>query len=205
MEKEDSPYGKKFAYTTFFHEDGNPLIEQVVSFHEALDVKNLAIVADEDIDSTIETDREDNDSSDENVDDLNEVSSQVKVTGSKYSYVLDGENFSGIGKAIIAIINKLSENFTFDEIADSFNRIVKKTYKKESAIKAQHPSKLNPDENGRNRWYVKPFKDKDGKEFSLISLWPDSYFDRIKAWVESYQEIFPQGFIQILNTISTDE
>lgn len=205
MEKEDSPFGKKFAFTTFFDEDGNPLIEQVVSFLEALDVKKLAIVADEDIDSTIETDREDNDSSDENVDDLNEVSSQVKVTGSKYSYVLDGENFSGIGKAIIAIINKLSENFTFDEIADSFNRIVKKTYKKESAIKAQHPSKLNPDENGRNRWYVKPFKDKDGKEFSLISLWPDSYFDRIKAWVESYQEIFPQGFIQILNTISTDE
>ena len=144
----------------------------------------------------------DDNSNEEDGEDLNELQRKVRV--SKYYYILNGESFSGIGKAIIFIVNKLGENFTFDEIADTFNRIVKKTYKNESAIKAQLPSELNPDENGRNRWYVNPFKDKDGKQFSLISLWPDSYFKRIKEWVEFYPEIFPNGFEQVQNTNSID-
>ncbi|MCM1152990.1 MAG: AAA family ATPase [Muribaculum sp.] len=201
MEKEDSPFGKKFSFSTFFDEDGNPIIDQTVAFLDALGVeKVLANPQSSNIQDNLDDDMEGDE-----VDDLNETSSQGKSTGSKFSYVLDGENFSGIGKAIIAIVNKLGENFTFDEIADSFNRIVKKTHKNGPAIMAQHPSGLNPDENGRNRWYVNPFKDKNGKEFSLISLWPDSYFDRIKDWVESYPDLFPQGFKQVQNKIPSDE
>lgn len=192
MEKEDSPFSKKYAFSTFFDAHGEPIAEQLIAFLNALGVEKVP---------TLTNPTNNNDESDELEDseDLNEISSQVKSTGSKFSYVLDGENLSGIGKAIIAIVNKLGENFTFDEIADSFNRIVKKTYKKESAIKAQHPSELNPDEKGRNRWYVNPFKDINGKEFSLISLWQDSSFDSIKDWVASYPALFPQGFMQVQN------
>jgi len=197
MEKEDSPFSKKYAFTTFFDAHGEPIVEQLISFLNALGVEKAPA-------RQIPTNDDEVDVEDES-DDLNEVSSQAKAIGSQFSYVLDGENFSGIGKAIIAIVNKLGENFTFDEIADSFNRIVKKKYKKKPAIKAQHPSELNPDENGRNRWYANPFKDKNGKEFSLISLWPDSYFDRIKDWVASYPDLFPQGFMQVQNEIPSAE
>lgn len=197
MEKEDSPFGKKYAFSTFFDEHGEPIAEQLIAFLNALGVDKAPAFPYSTNDEEIEVEDES--------DDLNEDSSQIKSFRSKFSYVLDGENFSGIGKAIIAIVNKLGENLTFDEIADSFNRIVKKTYKKEPAIKPQHPSELNPDENGRNRWYVNPFKDRNGKEFSLISLWPDSYFDRIKAWVDNYPELFPKGFTQIKNTTPSDK
>lgn len=200
MEKEDSPFGKKFAFTTFYNEHGEPIIEQTVAFLDKLEVEKLPS-------TTLSADNiEDIDFTEEDGEDLNEEpSSQVKSKGSKYSYILDGEEFAGIGKAIVSIVNKLGENYTFEEISESFNRIVQKTYRKEPAIKAQLPSELNPDENGRNRWYVNPFKDKDGKEFSLISLWPDSYFERIKAWVNNYPDLFPQGFSQISNTTPSDE
>lgn len=210
MEKEDSPFSKKFAFSTFFDEHGNPMSDHVVSFLDTLGVEKKSSshnYPSDSFDTELASEPESEYSSEEEIgDDLNAVAStQVKSTGSQYSYVLNGVEYSGIGKAIISIVNKLGENYTFDEIAESFNRIVHKTYKKEPAIKAQHPSELNPDENGRNRWYVNPFKDKNGKIFSLISLWPDSYFDRIKAWVNNYPELFPKGFAQIKNTTPTDE
>ena len=41
MEKEDSPFGKKFAFTTFYNEHGEPIIEQTVAFLDKLEVKKL--------------------------------------------------------------------------------------------------------------------------------------------------------------------
>lgn len=193
MEKENSAFGKKFSFTTFFDKDGNPLIEQTIAFLDTLNVDKLSAT------SSVQSDAPLNDDADDDTDgdDMNDIGDNpLHFSGSKYSYTLNGTPYTGIGKAIIEIVNTLGRHFSFDEIAESFSRIVKKTYKKGAAIRAQHPSELNPDENGRNRWYVNPFHDKDGKEFSLISLWPDSYYPRIKEWVENYPELFPQGFIQ---------
>lgn len=41
MEKEDSPFGKKFAFTTFYNEHGEPIIEQTVAFLDKLEVEKL--------------------------------------------------------------------------------------------------------------------------------------------------------------------
>lgn len=188
MEKADFPFGRNYAFTTFFDENGEPLAARVIAFLEALGVEKI-------LDSSALID-------DDNSDDLEEVvDSEGNTTirskgGSKYSYTLDGLDFDGIGKAIQHIVNTLGKTKPYNEIEADFNRIVKKTYRKEPAIKPQLPSELNPDENGRNRWYVKPFTDVNGKQFSLISLWPDSYFSRIKEWVANYPDIFPGGFIQ---------
>ena len=43
MEKYDSPFGKKFAFTTFFDEEGNPIEEQVIEFLDALKVDDVSI------------------------------------------------------------------------------------------------------------------------------------------------------------------
>ena len=45
MEKEDSAFGKKFAFSTFFDENGNPLIEQTIAFLETLGVEKATINA----------------------------------------------------------------------------------------------------------------------------------------------------------------
>ena len=41
MEKEDSAFGKKFAFTTFFDEDGEPLMEQTIAFLDTLGVEKI--------------------------------------------------------------------------------------------------------------------------------------------------------------------
>lgn len=41
MEKEDSPFGKRFAFTTFFNEHGEPIIDQTVAFLDKLEVEKL--------------------------------------------------------------------------------------------------------------------------------------------------------------------
>lgn len=65
MEKEDSPFGKRFAFTTFFDEDGNLQIDQVIAFLDTLKVEKLPIPSDPDADdSTIEPDDEDVDPDD---------------------------------------------------------------------------------------------------------------------------------------------
>lgn len=203
MEKEDSAFGRKFAFTTFFDENGNPLLEQTIAFLDALGVEKMPQMS-KPTDNIEDVDPEDVEQSE--VNDLNDVNSTKGTTkGSQFSYTLDGVEYSGIGKAIIAIVTKLGENYTFDEIADSFNRIVRKKFKNEPAIKAVHPNTIRPDENGRKRWYVNPFYDKDGNVFSLIALWPDSYSDRIKQWVENYPDLFPKGFAQIKKTMLTHE
>ncbi len=41
MEKEDSPFGKRFAFSTFFDENGSPLLSHVIEFLDALGVEKL--------------------------------------------------------------------------------------------------------------------------------------------------------------------
>lgn len=191
LEKADSPFGRNYAFRTFFDENGEPLAERVIAFLDAMGVEKMPDSA------HVELDESNNDSDDDNSDVIVDSEGNTSIkSGSAFSYTLDGSDFDGIGKAIQQIVNTLCKTKSYAEIEADFIQIVKKTYKKEPAIKPQLPSELNPDENGRNRWYVKPFTDINGKQFSLISLWPDSYFDRIKDWVDSYPDIFPGGFIQ---------
>lgn len=167
------------------------MAERVIAFLDAMGVEKMPDSA------HVELDESNNDSDDDNSDVIVDSEGNTSIkSGSAFSYTLDGSDFDGIGKAIQQIVNTLCKTKSYAEIEADFIQIVKKTYKKEPAIKPQLPSELNPDENGRNRWYVKPFTDINGKQFSLISLWPDSYFDRIKDWVDSYPDIFPGGFIQ---------
>lgn len=44
MEKEDSPFGKKFAFTTFYNEHGEPIMEQTIAFLEKLGVEKLPAI-----------------------------------------------------------------------------------------------------------------------------------------------------------------
>lgn len=41
MEKEDSAFGRNYAFTTFFDEDGNPLIDQTIAYLDKLEVEKL--------------------------------------------------------------------------------------------------------------------------------------------------------------------
>lgn len=176
MEKEDSPFGKKFSFTTFFDEDGNPIKEQVIAFLEALKVEHIKNIPSKDLSTT------DNDGSNGN--------------GSRYSYVLNGVEVKGIGQVVRSVIDKLCESMDYDALLHDFDTIVKKTHDNGSGMRLGTASDLGPDANGRMRWWKEPFTSKDGKVFSVVSLWPDSYYPTIKKFVENYPTIFPNGLIQ---------
>ena len=176
MENEDSPFGKKFSFTTFFDEDGNPIKEQVIAFLEALKVDQVDNIPNKDLNSS------DNDGSNGN--------------GSRYSYILNGKVVKGIGQVVRSVIDKLCESMDYDVLLHDFDTIVKKTHANGSGMQLGTASDLGPDANGRMRWWKDPFTSKDGKVFSIVSLWPDSYYPTIKKFVENYPTIFPDGLTQ---------
>ena len=176
MEKEDSPFGKKFSFTTFFDEDGNPIEEQVIAFLEALKVEQIKSIPNKDLNHP------DNDGSNGN--------------GSRYSYVLNGVEVKGIGQVVRSVIDKLCGSMDYDALLHDFDTIVKKTHDNGSGMRLGTASDLGPDANGRMRWWKEPFTSKDGKVFSVVSLWPDSYYPTIKKFVENYPTIFPDGLKQ---------
>lgn len=176
MEQEDSPFGKKFSFTTFFDEDGNPIKEQVIAFLEALKVEHVENIPNKDL-STL-----DNDGS--------------NGTGSRYSYVLDGQEVKGIGQVVRSVISKLCVSMDYNTLLKDFNTIVEKTHDNGSGMRLGTASDLGRDANERMRWWKDSFTSKDGKEFSVVSLWPDSYYPKIKKFVENYPTIFPGGLIQ---------
>lgn len=45
MEKEDSPFGKKFSFTTFYNEHGEPIIDQTIAFLDKLGVEKLPVIS----------------------------------------------------------------------------------------------------------------------------------------------------------------
>lgn len=195
MEKANSPFGVDYAFTKFFDGNGKVIIEHVIAFLNALEVENYTEIVSNGIRNDIDN------SSEEILDDIVEENDHSSLNkGSAFSYTLNGVDFTGIGKVIQHIVKTLCKSKRYVEIEADFNRIVKKTYNKESAIQPLLPSDLNPDEKGRNRWYSTPFSDIEGKKFSLISLWPDSSFDRIKDWVANYPDIFPSGIQQHKNS-----
>lgn len=94
MEKEDSPFNKKFAFTTFYNEHGEPIIEQTVAFLDKLEVEKLpALNSDYSIDdipeaevaSELITEYSDENSSDEdsdNQDDSGRDNTKYQINGS---------------------------------------------------------------------------------------------------------------------------
>lgn len=158
----------------FFNYDGSTKEEVVRAFLDALEVKQTA-----------------NESVDEEEDD----DSQGK-SGSKYAYKLAGEDVSGIGKVVRKVVDKLCQTMNFEDILKDFNEIVGKKYEGGDAIRLGTSEELGKDANGRMRWWKEPFISKDGKVFSVIALWPDTYYQRFKSFVEHYPDIFPGGLAQ---------
>ena len=156
----------------FFNYDGSTKEDVVLAFLDALEVKQTA-----------------NESVDE------EEDSQGK-SGSKYAYKLAGEDVSGIGKVVRKVVDKLCQTMNFEDILKDFNEIVGKKYEGGDAIRLGTSEELGKDANGRMRWWKEPFISKDGKVFSVIALWPDTYYQRFKSFVEHYPDIFPGGLAQ---------
>lgn len=112
---------------------------------------------------------------------------------SRCSYKLDGESFNGIGQVVRNAIGKLCQTMDYEDILKDFDSIVKKTYDNGSAMRLGTAQELGEDANGRNRWWRDPFTSKDGKVFSVISLWLDSDYTRFKSFIDHYPSIFPGG------------
>lgn len=192
LEKSDSAFGKKFAFTSFFNASGEPQSDHVIDFLETLGVKRhtpveYAIGNDDDATANEPA---------IGYGDDNHTDDNYRSKGSKYSYILDGEYYSGIGKVVRKVIDTLSKTMTFDSLKHDFDSIVKKTYDNGSCLRLGTAEELGRDENGRMRWYKEPFSSSDGKVFSVISLWPDSYYLAIKRFVDNYPSIFPGGLTQ---------
>ncbi len=192
LEKSDSAFGKIFSFTTFFNENGEPQAGHVIKFLDTLGVEKI---------SSHYSGMDNGESMTNNpVDEYSPVidgqTENGRTKGSQYSYVLNGEYFSGIGKVIRKVIETLCLTMTFDAIRADFDRIVKKTYDGKSALQLGTADDLGRDENGRLRWYKDPFKSSDDKVFSVVSLWPDSYYSAIKSFVNNYPSIFPKGLTQ---------
>ena len=192
LEKSDSAFGKKFAFTSFFNANGEPQSDHVIDFLETLGVKRHMPVE-------YALGNDDYTPANEpaigyGVD--NPTDDDHRSKGSKYSYILDGEYYSGIGKVVRKVIDTLCQTMTFDSLKHDFDNIVKKTYENGSCLRLGTAEELGRDENGRMRWYKDPFTSSDGKVFSVISLWPDSYYLAIKRFVEYYPSIFPGGLTQ---------
>lgn len=159
----------------FFDFSGKPKEDVVKAFLDALEVKEIVINNEEYENSDIE---------------------ESDSKGSPYTYKLDGVFIEGIGQVVRRTIEKLCQTMNFDDILNDFNSIVKKTYQNDSAMRLGTAQELGKDANGRNRWWKDPFTSKDGKIFSVIALWPDSDFARLKNFVEHYPSIFPGGLVQ---------
>ncbi|MGN0213840.1 MAG: hypothetical protein ACI4AH_03415 [Muribaculaceae bacterium] len=160
----------------FFDFGGNPKVDVVKAFLDALGVKK-----------TVNVEEEDNE-----INDLDKSNEK----GSKFTYILAGEPIKGIGEVVKTTIEKLCQSMNFEDILNDFNSIVNKTYQNGSAMRLGTAQELGPDANGRNRWWKDPFTSKDGKIFSVTAQWPDSDYARFKKFVEHYPLIFPGGLIQ---------
>lgn len=159
----------------FFDFSGKPKVDVVKAFLNALGIKETTVTNEE---------YDDSDSEESN------------SKGSPFTYKLDGVFIEGIGQVVRKTIEKLCQTMNFEDILNDFNSIVNKTYQNESAMRLGTAQELGKDANGRNRWWKDPFTSKDGKIFSVIALWPDSDFERLKKFVEHYPSIFPGGLVQ---------
>lgn len=159
----------------FFDFSGKPKVDVVKAFLNALGIKETTVTNEE---------YDDSDSEESN------------SKGSPFTYKLDGVFIEGIGQVVRKTIEKLCQTMNFEDIINDFNSIVNKTYQNESAMRLGTAQELGKDANGRNRWWKDPFTSKDGKIFSVIALWPDSDFERLKKFVEHYPSIFPGGLVQ---------
>ncbi|MGM9857085.1 MAG: McrB family protein [Candidatus Limisoma sp.] len=159
----------------FFDFSGKPKVDVVKAFLNALGIKETTVTNEE---------YDDSDSEESN------------SKGSPFTYKLDGVFIEGIGQVVRKTIEKLCQTMNFEDILNDFNSIVNKTYQNESAMRLGTAQELGKDANGRNRWWKDPFTSKDGKIFSVIALWPDSDYARLKNFVEHYPSIFPGGLIQ---------
>jgi len=198
LEKEGSAFGKKYAFTTFFNENGEALHEHVIEFLEALGVEKTSSSYDTENlyeDSSVYEPTTEYESGDKHT----HNQETIRTKGSQYSYILNGEYYSGIGKVVRKVIETLCLTMTFDAIRNDFDRIVKKTYDGKSALQLGTSDELGRDENGRLRWYKEPFRSSDDKVFSVTSLWPDSYYSAIRSFVNNYPSIFPKGLTQTVS------
>lgn len=195
LEKADSAFGKKFAFTTFFNANGEPQSDHVIEFLETLGVEHVSFQNERPYDTNgIYSDMANEPEVIYGYDEQDDGAH--RTNGSKYTYILNGDFVSGIGKVVRKVIETLCKTMSFDAIKHDFDTIVKKTFANNSCIQLGTAEQLGPDANGRMRWYKDPFTSADGKVFSVISLWPDTYFLSIKKFVEHYPSIFPGGLTQ---------
>lgn len=127
---------------------------------------------------------------------IESIDNPSRNNSSKFYYELSGKTVDGIGEVVRTVINELCLTMNYENILKDFQLIVNKTYNGDSAIRLGTAQDLGPDKKGRVRWWKDPFTSKDGKIFSVISLWNDDTYEKVKNFVDNYPNIFPGGLIQ---------
>lgn len=180
MEKPESPFGRNFAFRTFFNERGEEQSDRVIAFLDALGVEKIELP---DVENEV----------DDNSDDTHKKNR-------KATYLLDGEPIKKIGAVMRQVISRLCEQYDFNTIESDFIRIINKTSSGRPALKKGVRNKSDKDSD---RWYSTPLKSKDGIIFSLGNDWYDKDFDKIESLVNNYQDLFPKGLQQIKSANET--
>lgn len=188
MEKPESPFGRNFAFRTFFNERGEEQSDRVIAFLDALGVEKIELPDSGDGENEEE----------DNSDDTHKKNRKAK--NSDNSYLLDGEPIEKIGAVMRQVISRLCEQYDFNTIQSDFNRTINKTFKGIPALRVGNRNSFGSESN---RWYATPLKSKDGITFYLLKEWYDKDFDKIESLVNNYQDLFPKGLQQIKSANET--
>lgn len=185
LEKADSPFGRNYAFTTYFDENGEILIERVTSFLEALEVEKMPNDNVEKSESNIDNRIDD--------DTIANTSSNPKA-----KFTLNGNGYDTLGSLMVGVVESLAKRYNFESLQDKLYSALKiNRADSKGGIQPGYPSELNQKygDEYHNKFVTKEFVSSDGVIFSLINGWSKSDFDKIRQFIDSNKDIFPNGLI----------
>lgn len=190
LEKADSPFGKNYAFTTYFDANGDVLIDRVTAFLDALEVEKMTKIIPEKANGNDVAIPEDyNENNQKSVIDNSPIESK---------YILNGNGYETLGSLMVAVVETLSSKYTFEDLQEKLYAALKvDRADSRGGIHIGSPSELNQQygDDKHNLFVKKQFVSSNQIKFSLINNWGKNDFYKIRQFIDSNKDIFPNGLI----------